>query len=313
MWKRIKIMYDRTTGQEYLPRYSRLSGDLDSYHPQLERRICDKNFQSAEWAKQARGLLEKSRHLLEQYKIDEAWKAFHTAKRLEIWGMNDEERLSMAKSLVEEMSKMNEWRREAILSLLGKNKNAITAAPSPEVLINAAELKDEHYNNQYYKNKLARNLFRLLFSILFLVIVGIIAFFLVNSRESGIRFDDSITMTTYLTGVLLFGFLGAVTSCILFTRSLSVSSRLTEISSSQVITISKIFIGAAFSVFIFLVLKSSIVENIKIFSFSMKSPPDYFVVAFLSGFSEKLAQKAILALIGKDKAEEAKGAVTKEN
>lgn len=303
MWDRFRIFWKRQTSQEYLPRYSRLAGEIDSYEPQLQRRINDTNSQGANWAIQAKELVNKSKILLDKFKIDEAWKVFHTAKRLEYFGMKDEERLAMAKSLVEEVAKLNEWRREAILSLLGKDKASITTAPSPETLIMAADLKDEHYNNQYYKNKLSRNLFRLLFTLLFIAIAGIVVYTCCITRKYGMDLEKELPHSSYLVGVLLFGFLGSITSAILFTRYMSGSSRITEIGSSQVITISKIFVGAAFSIFIYLLLKSSIAGSIKLFAFTIDGPLDYFAIAFVSGYSERLASKAINAIVGKGKEE----------
>ena len=300
MWKRLKIFTASVAGPEYQPRYSRLAGELDSYEPLLEKRIIDTNSQDKEWAKQAKALLSKSWKLLDKTKIDEAWKVFHTAKRLEVYGYSENERLALAKSLLEEISKLNEWRRFAIQSLLGQKKEDIKAAPDPEILIMAVELKDDYYNNQYYKNKLSRNLFRLLFTLLFIAIAAIVVYFIFNIYPPGEKLEEVLTPTGYLIGVLLFGFLGAITSAILFTRYMSKYSRITEIGSSSVITISKIFVGAAFSVFIYLLLNSSISESVKIFSFSIKDPIDFFAVAFVSGFSEQFAQKAIVAIVGKD-------------
>jgi hypothetical protein len=296
----------RTTGQDYMPRFSRLAGELDSYRPQLERRISNYKGTDTEWPRQARELVDKAWELLRMYKIDEAWKVFHTAKRMEYFGMNDEERLAVARSLAEEVAKLNEWRRDAVLALLGKGTGPLTVTPTPEALSMAAELKDEYYNNQYYKNKLSRNIFRLLFTLLFLAIAGIVLYSCLMSKRYGENFQAELNQTQYLVGILLFGFLGAITSAILFTRYMSKSSRITEIGSSQVITISKIFVGAAFSVFIFLLLKSSIADNIKIFAFNIKDPLDYFAVAFVSGFSERLAQKAIEAVVGTDSKEDTK-------
>lgn len=116
---------------------------------------------------------------------------------------------------------------------------------------------------------------------------------------SGYPWD--LSFTGYIIGVLLFGLLGALTSAIVSTRTLSNSPRISELNSSQVVTMSKIFIGAGFSVFIFLVLRSSVAESIKLFSFTISQPLDYFAIAFASGFTEKFAQKSIELLLGKEK------------
>lgn len=309
MIDRIKILLRRIMTYEYSPRYSRIAGDLVCYEAQLHKRLETIDPEKNAWAQQALMLLKQTRNFANDFKIDEAWKSLHAAKRMEVHCMTDKERIGIAKSLLEETEKTNEWRRNAIVSLLGKNIDK--EAPDPEILIQAMELKDDYYNNQYYKNKLTRNLFNLLFMVLFLVIVGIIIFFITSIQRYGDDFATELNATGYMVGIILFGFLGATTSAILFTRYMSKYSRITEIGSSQVITLSKIFVGVAFSVFIFLLLRSSVADNIKLFSFSIETPLDYFAIAFVSGFTERLAQKAILLVVGKE--EEEKETAKKSN
>jgi hypothetical protein len=168
------------------------------------------------------------------------------------------------------------------------------------------ELKDEAYDNQFYLNRLYRNLFWLLSRLLFLVITGIVLYFLLIVREMGRDYAWDLSYTAYIVGVLLFGLLGALTSAIVSTRVLSKSPRISELGSSQVITMSKIFIGAGFSVFIFVLLHSSVAASINLFSFTISQPLDYFAIAFASGFTEIFAQKSIELLLGKEKSTDKK-------
>jgi len=301
MWTRLRIVVNKISTLEYSPRYSRLAGDISCYKPLLEKRITESSDPHAQWAVQAKTLVKESEKYLNENKIDEAWKSFHAARRMEVHVMNDHERLAIAKSLFREAEKLNEWRREAIINLLGKAKDGVTVTPSAETLIQAMDLKDEAFNNLYYQNRLSRNQFWLLSGLLFLVITGIVIFFGTLIHKLGNNFSTEMSLTGYIIGVLLFGLLGALTSAILSTRHASRSSRISEIGSSQVITMSKIFIGAGFSIFIFLLLRSSVADSIKLFSFTISQPFDYFAIAFASGFTERLAQKSIELLIGKDK------------
>jgi hypothetical protein len=301
MWPRFEIIRTKITTQEYTPRYSRLAGELLCYKPQLEKRINDSNAANEQWAIQAKELVKDSEKLLKENKIDEAWKSFHAAKRMVVFNMNDDERIAHAKSLFRETEKLNEWRREAIINLLGKRSEGVTTTPAVETLIHAMALKDEAYDNQFYLNRLSHNLFWLLSGLLFVVIAGIVLYFALIIHEMGINYARDLSLTGYIVGVLLFGLLGALTSAIVSTRQLSDSPRISELGSSQVITMSKIFIGAGFSVFIFLLLQSSVAEHVKLFSFSISHPLDYFAIAFASGFTERLAQKSIELLIGKEK------------
>ena len=308
MWQRLKLTLKRITTLEYTPRYSRLAGEIACFEPQLQKRIIETQSSQEQWALQAQALLKQAKAYLSDYKIDEGWKSYHTARRMEIFGMNKHERLSLAKSIGKEAGKLNEWRRDAIFTLLGSKKEEITESPDTEVLVQAADLKDEHYNNQYYMNRLTHNLFWLLSGLLFLVLLSIVVYFLTYFNLYGKELETSLNLTDELIGVLLFGFLGALTSAILFTRNLTKSSRIKEISSSQVMVLSKIFIGAGFSIFIFLLLRSSVADSIKLFSFSISTPLDFFAIAFASGFTEQLAQKSLDLITGKENGTAAKTA-----
>jgi hypothetical protein len=303
MWQRFKLIIKQFSTIEYKPRYSRLAGDIECFNHQLQKRIIDTGSEQKQWAVKSLELLKHARIFLSEYKIDEGWKSLHAAKRMEIYGMDKHERLAMAKSVAKEADKLNEWRRDAIKNMLAGGNKSVTDPPEPEVLVQAAELKDEDYNNMYYMNRLTRNIFWLLSFLLFLVLFGIVIFFLVCNNLYGDAFEKQLSITGYIIGVLLFGFLGALTSAILFTRNISRSSRIKEITTSEVVVMSKIFIGAGFSIFIFLLLKSSVADGIKLFSFEISQPLDYFAIAFVSGFTERLAQKSMNLIIGKEKTE----------
>jgi hypothetical protein len=102
-----------------------------------------------------------------------------------------------------------------------------------------------------------------------------------------------------MIGVLLFGLLGATTSSIFHFRNSQSSSRIPEIISNTSITMSRIFVGTGFSIFIFILLNSNIVEVLNLFSFKLDSCYEFFTIAFVSGFSERLALKSIQKIIGK--------------
>ena len=297
----IKLVTKKVCTFEYAPRYSRLAGDIAVYEPHLKLRIADTNSADKQWAIQSLALLERAKKYLKEYKIDEGWKSFHSAQRYEVFAMDNQERLACAKSLLKEAENFDDWRKNAIIDLLTVNNVMVTELDVPEVLIQACELKDEYYNDRYYMNRLSYNLFWLLSGLLFFVLFAIVIYFSITIDSNDKTLNTELNLTQYIVGVLLFGFLGAITSAILFMRNLSESARTKELGSSQVIVLSKLFIGAGFSVFIFLMLRSSFAGTIKLFNFTMTQPIDYFTIAFVSGFTERLAQKSMDLLIGKDK------------
>jgi len=309
MPSKITRWWKELTSQSHSARYSRLAAEIDTYGILLKKRIAETNtlhkltltpteqIITDQWTDSANQLMAKADKSLKDYRYDEAWKAVHAAKRLEIYGMNEEERVAYSKQLVAESSKLNQWRQEAILSAIeGKNKS-LTAAQNPAILIRAAEIRDEHFDNLYYKNQLAKNMFLLLFLMLLgLVVVAMFYFSSVGGRYNNLS-AETFLISDYIGGVLLFGLLGSTTSSVLFIRSV-LSSRIIEFSANWVIALSKIFVGAAFSLFIFFLLNSSLAESVNIFSFTISSPYDYFALAFVSGFSERFAHSAIEAIGG---------------
>lgn len=290
---------DYLFSKKFKPRYSRLKGDLESYESQLQKRIEEKSAAAEPWAIKANELLDKTRYFLKRNQIDEGWKSLHTAMRFEIHGMGDAERISLADSLrIQAQTGLNDYCRKVILVLVGEQKSDVV--PDPGVLEQAARIKDQYYNDQYYQNRLLRNLYKLLFFLLFICVAGIIIYISVMVRCHGNNFAESLTMRGMIMGVFLFGLLGAVTSAILFTRNLPASSRRVEIGSNEMITLSKLFIGVAFSIFIFILLRSSFANAIGLLNFEILGNYDFFAIAFVSGFSERFAQNAVKKIVGED-------------
>ena len=284
-------------------KYSRLDGSLTSYENELERRILHDKSENVPWVIQSRKLLIHCRHFLNVYKIDEAWKCYHAARRLEVFGMGPEERENLSIEIREEASKLKEWRKRGVLTLIGATNSPI---PSNDVLYHALYIKDEQNDNMYYINSVTRRLFTILFLLLVVNLTGILLFTYDWVRCGNGSFIGKMPLLNELIGVLLFSFLGAITSTIIFTRNQAQLSNISELGSDWMISFSKILVAGGFAVFIYFILNSSITDQIKLFSFKLNSSFDYFLVAFICGFSERFAQKAIDALIGKVDSKEQK-------
>lgn len=296
MFNRIIEVIKNTSIFDYFPRYCRLKGSLATYTAELDFRIKNKQQEDAIWAKEANKLLLDAKKFLRLFKIDEAWKCFHTAQRQEIYGFNDQERFERVKILLSESGKIHNWRLIAIQDMLGDPNAVDYETPTAETLVEATKLKDEHYNNIYYQNRLTRSLYKMLFLWLAVVIALLIWFINCNTIAS-CRLPDHKIM---IQGVILFGLLGAITSSILFTRQQSETSRITEIATNTFIVLSKIAVGVGFTIFIYFLLRSSFLDAINLFTFKLTTDIDYYTIAFLSGFTERLAQKAINIIIGNE-------------
>ena len=294
MNRRLKAFFKNMTTFDTGLRYSRLEGSLTTYKAELEQRIKRDDSKDAPWAVKANELLDESDKFLEQYKFDEAWKCFHTAQRQEIFGMNKEELIDASKILITESNKLTIWRKNAIRDLLGDPNSKKYTAPAASTLVEATELKDEHYNNLYYQNRLSSSLYRMLFWLL-AIVTGLLIWFASKCILGSDQLPDHDTM---VYGIILFGLLGAITSSILFTRNQSASSRISEISTNTFIVLSKIAVGVGFTIFIYFLLRSSFLDSVKLFNFSLTTDIDYYTIAFVSGFTERIAQKALNFFVG---------------
>ncbi len=282
------------------PRWARLSGSLKAYRLEVERRINLPENKGTQWALNLNKILDQCQSQLDAHEVDEAWKSFDAARRLELFGMEKLELQQKARILRQEAAKLSEWRKRAIYSIIGDPDHPVNDEIVAGMLYEATMVRDEDFNNTYYKNRLIRNLFRLLFNLLFLWGVLIFIYFFTAFNFINSDQNSDYSNGVFMVGILLFGLLGATTSSILITRQRSGQTRITEISSNQFVTLSRIFVGAAFSIFIFMILKSEMAAKINLFTFEINKPLDYFAIAFVSGFAERLARNAIEALAGKE-------------
>ncbi|MFA8435019.1 MAG: hypothetical protein ACEPOZ_10930 [Marinifilaceae bacterium] len=286
---------------EYSPKVRRISGSLSAFEKVLDRKDRQETGMLKPWVINAKELIEKSRAELKMGKLDEAWKCFHEAKRLEIYDCSTSELIVHARILREESVKLKEWRRKAVLSLVGNEDSSFGTCLTSEQVYRAMLIRDEHYSNQYHKNNLIRGQLRLLLLLLIVFLMFVFIYFHRNFpfRSTLIR-EDSLSHCSCIWGVLWFGLLGATSSAVLYVRKSYKGTRIPEIVSNVYITLSRIVIGAAFAVMIYILLKTNLAAELKIFSFEISQPFDYFALAFSSGFTERFALSAIQKIADKE-------------
>jgi 8-oxo-dGTP diphosphatase len=265
-------------------KFHRLAGSVMSYRVEIANR-CDSSQNPLEKANE---LLRKAEAASQYGDLDEGWKCFHAAQRMEIFCLNAEELKSKAQTIVNEAEKLSSWRKGAVEGLLG------TAASLKEPLTRdqvyqAALVRDEHYNNTAYKDALLRNhmgiLVALASALIALVAVGLVA----------------ETMFGYnlipIVGVALFGLLGGTYSAVLKVPPSAVSSRIPELSHSLRLTLLRVLVGAASAILLFEFLQSDFLGSL--FEVGMRHKETYYVIAFVSGFSERLVLKAV-SVVGRE-------------
>jgi len=282
--------------------YHRLSGAIKSYSLELNRRICRTQATESDkcWSTSAQNLLKRSEAELNKGNIDEGWKCFHGAQRMEIFGLENKKELAAAASILrQESSKLGSWRKKATHDLIGSPESPKKDI-GKEHVYRAALLRDEHYNNTYYKIKLLRIQLTTLSFILFSVISGLVVYFITISKNDNLNFEN-ISALSWLLGVALFGLLGGTVSAIFKVRSAFTQSRIPELISNYIITFMRVFVGAASAIIIYIFLKSGLADMIFKFDIKLENPFLIFAISFVAGFTERLVIKAVEAVAGKEK------------
>lgn len=284
------------------PFFQRLDAEIFNTEQSIRRRIREEQGKSSEsgWGEHALNHIERAKESLWQMKLDDGWKALNAAKRLEVYAMKLPERKAFAVQVNNETGKLNKWRASCIKEILGSEHKQEQAALNPEVLIKAIEIRDEHFDNRYMVNKLARKNFTLLFGMLSMNMVVILLWIFLHPDQDITNFGKDFIVIESITGVLLFGFLGAISSSILFLRKSFFKVGNQDMRMLGVIMLSKIIISGAFSLFVYFLVQSSFYEIPNITKENAPVMVDYLALAFISGFSERVVQMAIEKFAGKD-------------
>lgn len=273
--------------------YHRLAGSLSAYRTELEHRICltGKNKEADRcWIGAARNLLAQAELALFENNIDEGWKCFHTATRMEILGYNDNELKNAAATLRHEADKkLNKWRQKATFEIIGHPdfaSNSQTAVPNKENVFLATFLRDEHFNNTYHKISLRRaNLFKLFFVLIF----GVIALPILTKYSF---LSDKIGDWKTVVAIELFGILGASLSVALTLTRRSIDSKIPDQVIGSFVTWMRPAIGAIAAVAAYIFLQTGIVDNI-VGPVLKGSNEGMLAVAFVAGFSERIIMRMV--------------------
>lgn len=280
----------------------RLGGDLRAHSAVLEYRIREKSLEDGSipaWGEQAGALLTMAYEQMKRGKLDQAWKSLHASKRLAIFGMSFAELNDSAKRIRKEASNLNEWRKAAVHRLLGEFEQTGQQVSASALYI-AAEIRDEHFHNVYYKNRLTKTVINTLLLLMTVTVASIfiyIAYITYSFPVALISFpNDTRLLQTLptLTGVMLFGLFGGVMSSLFKVRKTSDSLKNPELISSLFFTTIRVFTGGAAAIAIFFFLES---EFFSLVLPTLDLQPSmgftYFVIAFVSGFSERLLMRAV--------------------
>ena len=285
---KVRTVKPKRLGFSKDPYYHRLAGALHAYRLELENKkpLSDpKGNEKNNWFRSCINLISDGGTFLNSGNLDEAWKCFFAAQRMEIYSLGVKELKVKAAVVVNEAQKLSQWRKNAIEELLGKPEK-LNSKINEERVYQAALLRDEHYANQAFKDTLLRN------HILILVKI--------NGILLSVILLDFILKAFCLPGfipiieIILFGLFGGAFSAVVRVPASIQSSKIPELAHDLRITLLRIFIGAASALIIYLFIESEFVKNI--FDFSINDIHTKYIIAFASGFSERLVLRAVEAV-----------------
>lgn len=289
--QRVSYWYSRYIDKK---RWKRLDSSIASYINELDCRYDrNPNYEPCQNA------LDDAIAALNKGDIDKGWKCFHSAQRIELLMLNKKDDkdilLAKAKQIRIESEKLNSWRKAAIISLLSEDIE--DKKHLPEILFDATLIRDQHYDNQAYKDELRRGYDTSLVILMTLILAWL---YIAHQYDFLSLSLDKIAKCspTIFVGVITFGIFGALFSAILKSADNSNnSSRIPEMTLSIHITLLRVALGAASAVIIYVILKSELVsimlsDKITEIVENMTVATAY-VIAFVSGTSERLVLKAI--------------------
>lgn len=277
-------------------RWERVASEIERYRLELNGRVqlsagAQPNQKETACRQAASQLLLAAEAALEAGNIDAAWKHLHAAQRMEIlrFDQQDPRLKNEAAVLREEAEKLNPWRKRAIDKLLGIKDSDLR--PDPESLYKAAYIRDEHYANQAHKDTLLRDHARHL--VLILTVLMLVLYFLIQQQYLAANLQPSMFVS-----VVIFGFFGGTVSAFIsFPRS-TASSRIPELVTANMVTLLRLFMGAASAVIVYVLLHSGL-PNIFAFKLPELTPYTIFAISFVAGFTERLVLHAVEKVAGK--------------
>jgi ADP-ribose pyrophosphatase YjhB (NUDIX family) len=278
-------------------RYERLAGSIQAFRIELDEKIEElKEAGNIPGMDAFQKALYAAETALNEGDVDTGWKILHTAQRLLIFYLNQDEIDARAELLRNEASKkLSGWRKDSIIELLPSANGDQPPKITKAALFEATRVRDDHSDNLYYKIALLQNEMGILSVVLIIALVALVLLAGLNH----LPLDREVLTGNWetLVSVMLFGVLGGVVSGAFSLVRTSTDSKITELISSRLITLLRITVGAAAAVTVYALMKSAIFP--KVFSFDIVSPGTVFFLAFVAGFTERLVIKAVSSVVGK--------------
>jgi 8-oxo-dGTP pyrophosphatase MutT (NUDIX family) len=244
------------------------------------------------WARAADQYLVQAESCLRSCNLQHGWVTVHSAQRTILANSKIEKAIGAATALRRELDKVTGWRAKAISDLICDKDGALRKFDCPNDIfrvVDAVGLRDDHFNNSYFKILLRRRHLVVLLLILFLTVVfclfmwpPVVKTFLPQELQGPLGFAT----------VILAGILGAGVSVAQSLLSTDVSAKIPAQQIGSFLVWMRPAIGAAAALVAIALLGAG--KEFKFLDENLfKNPAAILVIAFVAGFSERFITGAI--------------------
>jgi hypothetical protein len=301
------------------PQLNRLANALDEYEVRWKCRMQRAGGPSRNTCEQAVDeCLARAKRALQEFDLDSGWQSLHTAQSLEIWSYDDDEVLKARRVVYEEATKLSGWRREAITKLVGSafyeecDEPDAAQDSQKEVrkyrkkdggtlrreLYQATLVKNEDFNNLYYKIGVRGRNLKIAFFTLSVIVVGL-PFIWGWVLRNALGLQVTTVDWRRIVAIELTGIFGASFSVASSLTKSSVDEKIPQQMLGSVVTWMRPMMGAAAALVAYPLFKAGVLPAI--ISADPNSTLAAFVVAFVAGFSERFIIGAVGAILPEKK------------
>jgi hypothetical protein len=194
--------------------------------------------------------------------------------------------------------KLDGWRKAAVNKLLTDVAGPCASDPGPESsrarVCQAAAIRDEHFNNEAYKDSLNRTKAAWLACSLLLALVALLVIAYHGFLDTLVNGTPGGSMLPALSSLAVLGWLGATISAITKLPTPGVSSRIPELVTTGRIIMLRLMMGPAFAIIAFFATQSVLAKQI--IALDVGTGYIILVVALAAGFSERLVLRVFRAI-----------------
>ena len=242
-----------------------------------------------DWWPTAEQHLKLARDYLDRGNLQQGWVSLQMVHRAMLLDSKNPDGLQLAAiKLRREVVKISGWRAKAITDLIcddnGDLRTDLFSVHSQWRVIGALELRDDQFQTNYFKIALRRQHLRWLF---LLVLTSIAASLLLSFFDI---LPDPFNKVELMVGVVLFGVLGAALSVARGLLGADISAKIPAQQIGSFVIWMRPAIGAAAALISFVFLNAN---ALRFFDWDPTSPTIIFMVAVVSGFSERFIVGAI--------------------